>query len=182
MSTPNPDAPNIDIGPSMLAICWTLYSFSGLVVAGRVYTQLRIARNFGIGDILMIFSAVRLFSKTSGNTADSSRYLVSFTSACWRWLIIMEWVVTSSTWVMNWEWRQRSGSSYQNRSVRDLDWMKGRAANNSTRSPHRDVRSCCFQYVFAELCFMFGTLYLSLPTAPHPCSLLFLASLLLGSC
>ena len=111
MSIPNPDAPNIDIGPSMLGICWTLYSVSGLVVAGRVYTQLRIARNFGIGDILMIFAAVRLFSKTSGNIADSSRYLVSLTSACWRCLIIMEWVVTSSTWAMNWEWRQWSGSS-----------------------------------------------------------------------
>lgn len=37
--------------------------------------------------------------------------------------------------------------------------MKGRAANNSTRSPHRDVRSCCFQYVFAELCLEHSTYF-----------------------
>jgi len=111
MSIPKPDGPNIDIGPSMLGICWTLYSIAGLVVVGRVYTQLRISQQFGIGDILMIFAVVRPFSKTNGSTANSSRYLVSLISACWQCHIITDWAVTSSTWAMIWDWRQWSGSS-----------------------------------------------------------------------
>jgi hypothetical protein len=44
--------------------------------------------------------------------------------------------------------------------------MKGKAANHSARSPHRDVRSCCFQYVFAELCLEHSTYLCSLLLTP----------------
>jgi hypothetical protein len=42
----------------MLAICWTLYGLAGSVVLMRVYTQLKITRQFGIGDSVMILALV----------------------------------------------------------------------------------------------------------------------------
>ena len=45
-------------GPPMLAACWTLYSIAGVVVLMRVYTQLKITRQFGIGDSVMILALV----------------------------------------------------------------------------------------------------------------------------
>jgi hypothetical protein len=44
----------------MLATCWTLYGIAGIVVLMRVYTQLKITRQFGIGDSIMIGALVRL--------------------------------------------------------------------------------------------------------------------------
>ena len=44
----------------MLAACWTLYGIAGVVVLMRVYTQLKITRQFGIGDSIMILALVRL--------------------------------------------------------------------------------------------------------------------------
>jgi hypothetical protein len=37
---------------------WTLYTVSAIVVGLRVFTQLRITRQFGIGDIVMIGALV----------------------------------------------------------------------------------------------------------------------------
>jgi hypothetical protein len=37
---------------------WTLYAFSTLVIAARVYTQVRLTRQFGIGDVVMIGALV----------------------------------------------------------------------------------------------------------------------------
>ena len=37
---------------------WTLYAFSTLVIAARVYTQVRLTRQFGTGDIVMIGALV----------------------------------------------------------------------------------------------------------------------------
>jgi hypothetical protein len=45
-------------GPPMLALCWTLYSVAGLLVAARVYTALVVTRKFGLGDIFMLCSIV----------------------------------------------------------------------------------------------------------------------------
>ena len=42
----------------MLAACWTLYSIAGVVVLMRIYTQLKITRQFGIGDSVMILALV----------------------------------------------------------------------------------------------------------------------------
>lgn len=42
----------------MLAACWTLYGIAGVVVLLRVYTQLKITRQFGIGDSVMILALV----------------------------------------------------------------------------------------------------------------------------
>jgi hypothetical protein len=42
----------------MLATCWTLYTIAGLVVAARVYTQAKVTRQFGIGDIFMLGAVV----------------------------------------------------------------------------------------------------------------------------
>jgi hypothetical protein len=42
----------------MLAACWTLYNIAGVVVLMRVYTQLKITRQFGIGDSVMILALV----------------------------------------------------------------------------------------------------------------------------
>ena len=47
-----------NVGPPMLAACWTLYGIAGVVVLMRVYTQLKITRQFGIGDSVMILSLV----------------------------------------------------------------------------------------------------------------------------
>jgi len=46
------------IGPSIMAEGWTLYTFSAIVVGLRVFTQLRITRQFGTGDIVMIAALV----------------------------------------------------------------------------------------------------------------------------
>ncbi|KFY01968.1 hypothetical protein V490_00698 [Pseudogymnoascus sp. VKM F-3557] len=56
MSIPKPDGPDTDIGPPMLALCWTLYSVALLVVIARVYTQQQITRQFGLGDYFMLSS------------------------------------------------------------------------------------------------------------------------------
>jgi hypothetical protein len=37
---------------------WILYAISSIVVAARVYTQLRLTRQFGVGDIVMIAALV----------------------------------------------------------------------------------------------------------------------------
>lgn len=42
----------------MLGISWTLYTIAGLIVAARVYTQVKIIRQFGIGDMVMIGAMV----------------------------------------------------------------------------------------------------------------------------
>jgi hypothetical protein len=44
--------------PSIMAEGWTLYAFSTIVVAARVYTQLMLTRQFGIGDVVMIGALV----------------------------------------------------------------------------------------------------------------------------
>jgi hypothetical protein len=46
------------VGPSIMAEGWTLYAFSTIVVAARVYTQLMLTRQFGIGDVVMIGALV----------------------------------------------------------------------------------------------------------------------------
>ncbi|RFU34906.1 hypothetical protein B7463_g1500, partial [Scytalidium lignicola] len=65
MSIPKPNGPDVDIGSSMLGLCWTLYSIAGVVVAARTYTQLRITRQFGIGDIFMLISMMLGFTQMS---------------------------------------------------------------------------------------------------------------------
>ena len=42
----------------MLAACWALYAIAGVVVSLRVYTQLRITRQFGLGDTIMVVALV----------------------------------------------------------------------------------------------------------------------------
>lgn len=37
---------------------WTLYTLSAMVIGARVFTQLRLTRQFGIGDIVMIGALV----------------------------------------------------------------------------------------------------------------------------
>jgi hypothetical protein len=37
---------------------WTLYTLCTLVVAARVFTQIKITRNFGTGDIVMVGALV----------------------------------------------------------------------------------------------------------------------------
>lgn len=37
---------------------WTLYTLCTLIVAARVFTQIKITRNFGTGDIVMIAALV----------------------------------------------------------------------------------------------------------------------------
>ncbi|KAF8849911.1 hypothetical protein BDZ45DRAFT_603606 [Acephala macrosclerotiorum] len=54
MSIPKPDGPNIDIGPQMLATGWTLYGLAGVIVGMRIFTQVKISRQFGLGDIMML--------------------------------------------------------------------------------------------------------------------------------
>jgi hypothetical protein len=39
---------------------WTLYTLSAVIVGARVFTQLRLTRQFGIGDIVMIAALVRI--------------------------------------------------------------------------------------------------------------------------
>jgi hypothetical protein len=43
---------------------WTLYTLCTLVVAARVFTQVKITRNFGTGDIVMIAALVSRPPKT----------------------------------------------------------------------------------------------------------------------
>ncbi|KFY00619.1 hypothetical protein O988_03193 [Pseudogymnoascus sp. VKM F-3808] len=64
MSIPKPDGPDTDIGPPMLALCWTLYSVALLVVIARVYTQQQITRQFGLGDYFMLSSIVGVSHST----------------------------------------------------------------------------------------------------------------------
>ena len=42
----------------MLATCWTLYGIAGAIVGMRVFTQVKVTRNFGIGDIIMMGAMV----------------------------------------------------------------------------------------------------------------------------
>jgi hypothetical protein len=43
----------------MLATCWSLYAIAGIIVGLRVLTQVKITRQFGLGDIVMIAALVR---------------------------------------------------------------------------------------------------------------------------
>jgi hypothetical protein len=43
---------------------WTLYTLCVVVVGARVFTQLKLTRQFGIGDIVMIVALVSNGSKT----------------------------------------------------------------------------------------------------------------------
>ena len=43
----------------MLATVWTLYAISLIVVALRIYTQVKVTQQFGIGDIVMMLATVR---------------------------------------------------------------------------------------------------------------------------
>ncbi|CZR65028.1 related to integral membrane protein PTH11 [Phialocephala subalpina] len=56
MSVPKPNGPDIDIGPQMLATGWTLYGLAGVVVGMRIFTQVKISRQFGLGDIVMLLA------------------------------------------------------------------------------------------------------------------------------
>ena len=48
MSIPKPDGPDIDIGPSMLGICWTLYSVAGNAPSSHSLEQMvSLAREVG---------------------------------------------------------------------------------------------------------------------------------------
>jgi hypothetical protein len=51
------------VGPSIMAEGWTLYSLSAIVVGLRVFTQLKVTRQFGIGDIVMVGALVSNSSK-----------------------------------------------------------------------------------------------------------------------
>jgi hypothetical protein len=51
------------VGPSIMGEGWTLYTLSATVVGLRVFTQLKITRQFGIGDVVMIGALVRNLSK-----------------------------------------------------------------------------------------------------------------------
>jgi len=42
----------------MLATCWTLYGIAGAIVGARIYSQLRVTRQFGVGDVIMVGSVV----------------------------------------------------------------------------------------------------------------------------
>jgi hypothetical protein len=43
---------------------WTLYTISAIVVGLRVFTQLKLTRQFGVGDVVMIGALVRNGSKS----------------------------------------------------------------------------------------------------------------------
>ena len=51
------------VGPSIMAEGWTLYALAAVVVGLRVFTQLKITRQFGIGDVVMIGALVHNGSK-----------------------------------------------------------------------------------------------------------------------
>jgi hypothetical protein len=44
---------------------WILYTLSAAVIGLRVYTQLKITRQFGIGDVVMIAALVGMAQKQS---------------------------------------------------------------------------------------------------------------------
>ncbi|PMD22568.1 hypothetical protein NA56DRAFT_90841 [Hyaloscypha hepaticicola] len=58
MSIPRPEGGDINIGPSIMAEGWTLYTLCTFVVAARVFTQIKLTQNFGTGDIVMIGALV----------------------------------------------------------------------------------------------------------------------------
>jgi hypothetical protein len=66
----------------MLAICWTLYTVAGLVVATRVYTQLWVTRQFGYGDIWILSAVVNASNLKECNDLANllvGSYLASYT-------------------------------------------------------------------------------------------------------
>ena len=48
-----------DKGPKILAVLWTLTGITTLMVIARIYIRLRVLRNFGMDDYLIVVSMVR---------------------------------------------------------------------------------------------------------------------------
>jgi hypothetical protein len=44
----------VPLGPGIMGEGWTLYTLCTIVVAARVYTQVRLTQQFGAGDVVMI--------------------------------------------------------------------------------------------------------------------------------
>lgn len=48
-----------DKGPKILAVLWTLTGLTTVIVIARVYIRLKLLRNFGVDDYLIVASIVR---------------------------------------------------------------------------------------------------------------------------
>ena len=48
-----------DKGPKILAVLWTLTGLTTVIVIVRVYIRLKLLRNFGMDDYLIVISIVR---------------------------------------------------------------------------------------------------------------------------
>lgn len=48
-----------DKGPKILAVLWTLTGLTTIMVIARVYIRLKLLRNFGMDDYLIVVSMVR---------------------------------------------------------------------------------------------------------------------------
>ena len=53
---------NDDKGPKILAVLWTLTALTTLMVMGRIFIRVRMLKNFGIDDYLIVISMVRTLS------------------------------------------------------------------------------------------------------------------------
>ncbi|KAJ5133750.1 hypothetical protein N7526_005115 [Penicillium atrosanguineum] len=60
---------NDDKGPKILAVLWTLTGLTALIVAARMFIRLRLLKNFGIDDYLIVISMVMSFAYCGVTTA-----------------------------------------------------------------------------------------------------------------
>jgi hypothetical protein len=78
MSIPRPAGGDINIGPGIMGEGWTLYTLCTIVVAARVYTQVRLTQQFGAGDVVMIgawmFGILQLIMQTLAFTHGWGRH------------------------------------------------------------------------------------------------------------
>lgn len=57
-----------DKGPKILAVLWTLTGLTAVMVVARVYIRLKLLRNFGLDDYLIVVSMVRGFLSFRGES------------------------------------------------------------------------------------------------------------------
>lgn len=50
---------NDDKGPKILAVLWTLTALTTMMVMARIFIRVRMLKNFGIDDYLIVISMVR---------------------------------------------------------------------------------------------------------------------------